>query len=207
VNNSDPPATGLRERKKEATRAALSWAALRLAVERGLDNVRVEDIAAEAGVSPRTFNNYFPSKYEAICSRAVQRTEKLADYLRGRPENEPLWESIIAATVQQYRGEGGATRGTDKQWRAQVRLIFSSPELRAAAMRQTAEAELLIAQVIAERTGTDDRRDMYPRLVAAAITAATALATDMWLHADPPVLLADLIEQALRLFAAGLPVP
>ena len=71
--------TGLRERKKQATREALSWAALRLAVDRGLENVRVEDIAAEAGVSPRTFNNYFSSKYEAILSRHVDRVRVAAE--------------------------------------------------------------------------------------------------------------------------------
>ena len=47
--------------------------ALRLAVERGLENVTVEDITAEAGVSLRTFGNYFSSKYEAIC--AIGTTE------------------------------------------------------------------------------------------------------------------------------------
>ena len=49
---------------------AIPMAALRLAVERGLENVTVEDITAEAGVSLRTFGNYFSSKYEAICAPA-----------------------------------------------------------------------------------------------------------------------------------------
>src|SRR5713226_7002153 len=60
---------GLRERKKSETRAALSWAAVRLIVERGGENVLVEDIAAAAGVSPRTFSNYFSGKGEAVAAR------------------------------------------------------------------------------------------------------------------------------------------
>nr|BFE79419.1 hypothetical protein GCM10020093_020200 [Planobispora longispora] len=56
----------MREQKKQATREALSAAALRLALERGPDNVRVDDIAEAAGVSPRTYNNYFSSREQAI---------------------------------------------------------------------------------------------------------------------------------------------
>ena len=53
---------GLRERKKLATRVALGQGAWRLVMERGYDKVRVEDIAAAAGVSVRTFSNYFANK-------------------------------------------------------------------------------------------------------------------------------------------------
>src|SRR5579875_1319527 len=59
-------AGGLRERKKQATRLALHEAALRLTLERGLDRLTVEDISAAAGVSARTFFNYFPGKEQAI---------------------------------------------------------------------------------------------------------------------------------------------
>jgi AcrR family transcriptional regulator len=78
-------AEGLRERKKQETRIALSWAAVRLTVERGLANVRIEDIAAEAGVSLRTFRNYFSSKAEAIAAREVDRSLAIAAELRARP--------------------------------------------------------------------------------------------------------------------------
>ena len=57
---------GVRERKKLATREALSAAALRLALEHRPQNVRVDDIAEAAGVSPRTYNNYFSSREQAI---------------------------------------------------------------------------------------------------------------------------------------------
>ena len=74
VTAADPAQepSGLRERKKVATRHALGVAAMRLAIERGLENVLVEDIAEAAGVSTRTFNNYFASKYEAICALALR---------------------------------------------------------------------------------------------------------------------------------------
>ncbi len=86
--------SGLRERKKEATRAALSWAAVRLTVEHGWSGVKVEDIAAAVGVSPRTYNNYFSSKAEAIAFRYLERALGLAAELRAGPPDEPLWEAI-----------------------------------------------------------------------------------------------------------------
>ena len=97
-----PRPDGLRERKKLATRQALGVAAMRLAVERGLDNVLVDDIAAAVGVSPRTFNNYFSSKYEAICALAMDRAALIGEALRARPAAEPLWDAITHAVLQQY---------------------------------------------------------------------------------------------------------
>ncbi len=66
-------APGLRERKKLDTRRALSDAALSLAFERGLENVTREDIANLAGVSLRTFTNYFAGKYDALAYRQQER--------------------------------------------------------------------------------------------------------------------------------------
>jgi AcrR family transcriptional regulator len=104
---------GLRERKKAATRRALGIAAMRLAVQRGLDNVLVEDIAAEAGVSTRTFNNYFASKHEAICALAMERGRLIGVALRNRPPSEPLMEAITSAVLEPYTG---STRAPEKGW-------------------------------------------------------------------------------------------
>jgi len=84
--------TGLRERKKLATHQALSSAALRLAVERGLDNVTIENITAEADVALRTFRNYFASKYEAVAAIGADRARRIGMSLLERPVTEPLWE-------------------------------------------------------------------------------------------------------------------
>src|ERR1700735_1465362 len=80
---------GLRERKKLATKQALALAAMKLAVQRGLDNVRVEDIADAANVSRRTFTNYFASKEEAIASLGAGRFPRAARSRRDRPASAP----------------------------------------------------------------------------------------------------------------------
>ncbi len=73
---------GLRERKKLDTRRALSDAALKLALEGGFDAVTREAIADLAGVSLRTFNNYFSGKYEALAYRQSERLRRSIDVLR-----------------------------------------------------------------------------------------------------------------------------
>ena len=202
--------SGLRERKKAETRAALSWAAIRLTVERGFDRVKVEDIADAAGVSPRTFNNYFAGKAEAIVSRHVDRSSRTAGVLRGRPPGEPLWEAITAAVLTLFEPgpELEAMPVTDEaQWVAGLRVMMSEPALQSEMLRAGMIAEDELAAAVAERTGTDPHQDMYPHLVAAAVTAANTVALRFYLRADPPQPMSVLLPAALAQFAAGLPVP
>lgn len=72
----------LRERKKLATRQALLEVAERMFNERDFEDVKVEEIAAEANVSNKTFFNYFPSKGKLL-------EALLIDYLQG----VNLWSS------------------------------------------------------------------------------------------------------------------
>src|SRR6266702_5450547 len=89
---------GLRERKKTATREALSAAALRLALEHGPDNVRVDDIAEAAGVSPRTYNNYFASREQAIVAAiTAERESRVAAAVAARPASVRLADAVIDA--------------------------------------------------------------------------------------------------------------
>ncbi|GAA3146523.1 TetR family transcriptional regulator [Nonomuraea roseoviolacea] len=198
---------GLREQKKRATREALTLAALRLALERGLDNVRVEDIAAEVQVTTRTFNNYFSTKYEALVARHVDRVRQSAEALRARPAGEPLWEAVTQAVLSPLVEADRAHESPDPEVLGGIRLIATEPALQAEALKAALTADGELAAAVAERTGTDPGRDMYPRLVAGSVATAVHVATDQWLRADPPVPLVLLLREALRQVAAGLPAP
>jgi AcrR family transcriptional regulator len=189
---------GLRERKKLATRAALGQAAWRLTIERGYEHARVEDIAAAAGVSARTFNNYFPSKEDALLSVGADRGARMVAALRARPEGEPLWEALAHAMSGQFAG--GVPR-------AYARSIRFPPELAAAQRRLHSAIEVALTAAIADRTGTDADRDLYPRLVAGVVVSATQTAFDHWRTSELAAPFPEVLREVLRHVADGLPAP
>jgi len=65
-------------------------------------------------------------------------------------------------------------------------------------------AQYHLAEVIAERVGTSLETDMFPRIMAGAVSAAMQAALERWLHSDPPVPVAPLIRQSFRQFAVGM---
>jgi AcrR family transcriptional regulator len=192
---------GLRERKKIATRKALGIAAMRLAVERGLENLLVEDIAEAAGVSARTFNNYFASKYEAICALGFDRAMRVGAALRDRPADEPLWDAILAAVMSEY---GAADRALDEDWMAGVRLVTSTPALRGEYLKVQAMTQYSLAEAIGLRLGYRPVTNVFPRILAASVTAAVEAAVEHWLHADPPIALGPVVRRSLRQLADGM---
>ncbi|WP_346129329.1 TetR/AcrR family transcriptional regulator [Lentzea roselyniae] len=180
---------GLRERKKTETRAALAAAALRLALEKGADNVRVDEIAEAANVSPRTYNNYFASRDQAIVAGiTATRALAVASALRSRPADEPLVESIIAAFAEQYREPPSEA----------LALITSTPSLREAYLDSTSSMEPPIASVISDRTGKDP---LGAAVLAAAVSAAARIAVRRWVDLRPSGLVvvpAASVEDHLR---------
>ncbi len=168
------PPPGLRERKKQATREALREAALRLAVERGPDQVRVEDIAEAAGVSPRTYNNYFASREQAIVSAVTaDREARIAAAVAARPAGVRLADAVTEAVVEQHTNTG------EREHRALL-LITTQAALRDAFLDTTADIEPPLAVVIAERLA--DVGAHTARVLAASVAAAVRIALEGWLQ-------------------------
>ena len=196
VSTSD--SSGIRERKKLATRKALSAAALKLAREHGPQNVRVDDIAEAAGVSPRTYNNYFSSREQAIMvALAAERGARVAAALRQRPPDEPLEHAVACALIEQYSGEGEPDRDT-------LALITSAPALRAEFLDTIAAIERPLADAIAARTGTDHQGGLGPEVLAAAVSAAARVAAQRWLQPEPETTFSVMLQDALTWITPAL---
>lgn len=185
--------TGLRERKKVATRNALCRAAIHLALQEGPENVRVPDVAAAAGVSPRTYNNYFSSIPEAICAIAADRVMELGNAVRGRPVDEPLAKAVASAILATDPSIGG-----DKEI---VRMVIKTPALSNEMFKTFAAREIDLGRAIAERVnGSPD--DLFPQVLAAAYGSTIRVVTRRWLSAeDEMTQYLPMLRDALALIA------
>ncbi|MET1073874.1 MAG: TetR/AcrR family transcriptional regulator [Umezawaea sp.] len=189
---------GLREQKKQATREALREAALRLALEVGPDNVRVDDIAEAAGVSPRTYNNYFSSREQAIVAAVTtERETRIAAAVATRPSEVGLADAVVEAIVEQYAGQGGGDA---------LLLITTSPALRDAFVTSPATIEHPLADAITHRLGGIDPQTAH--VLAASIAAAVRVALERWVTPTPAipgfVLLSGSLPDLLRIALAPL---
>jgi AcrR family transcriptional regulator len=193
---------GLRERKKLATRRALCDAALKLALDEGVATLTPERIAEAVHVSPRTFRNYFASKEEAIVAGLQDRAHEVADNLRRRPADEPIWESLRAVLVPSL--EAGLP-GQDLM--QLLGLIRCHHALLAEHLTRFEGLSGQLAEVIAERTGTDVNRDVYPRLLADVSGIAVKTSLSLWATGATGRSLAEIFDEALQLLSRGLPRP
>ena len=194
---------GLRERKKAETHQALAKAALDLADRLGPDRVTVEAIADTAGVSPRTFFNYFPSKEDAIVGIAPAQSSALLADLLARPEDEPPLDALRAVVLA--AAERLQAGGDD--WVIRHRLIQKHHSLAVTRAAWFAEVEQRMAAEIARRTGLDPDLDVYPALVVSATIGGLRVAIDVWQERGRAGALETLIDDAFDVLAHGLRLP
>ncbi|WP_424533321.1 TetR/AcrR family transcriptional regulator [Sphaerisporangium viridialbum] len=180
---------GLRERKKAETRQAVHEAALRLAVEHGLDHVTVEAIADAANVSRRTFSNYFASKEDALLYGDEQRIRLMVERVRARPAEEPAWQALREAVGDIYRETGGPER----EWAVRTSLAKRHPSLLARQLANHANLERELAEAIARRGDGDS--GTRPRVLAAAFLLAMRIATHMWTDENESRTLGEVMDE------------
>jgi AcrR family transcriptional regulator len=158
-------ATGLRERRKQEARQAISSAAMAMFAARGFDKVTISQVANAAGVSKMTVTNYFLRKEDLVFDRAEATIASLADAAAGRAPGE----SLITAIRRDYAeriAAGDVTLGPPTP--AFARLVHGSHVLTSRAREIEDLREQALGDAIAAETGTDDPRQ---RIVAAHLAS------------------------------------
>lgn len=189
----------LMDRRRRLLRADLAGVALGLFAERGFELVTVDEIAAAAGMSPRTFFRYFPSKEEVVLDYERRLQVRLVAALEARPPGE----GAVRALREAYR-DTAHVEPADRPRVVQLgRILDAAPSLAARVHgERVAGTEALVEPVARRmRVPVDDPR---PRVVVSAMSAVAASEYRTWLHdggeGDP----ADRIVASLALVERGL---
>ncbi|MFD0254552.1 TetR/AcrR family transcriptional regulator [Streptomyces sp. NPDC127113] len=198
---------GLRERKKRATRAALAEAAVRLAAEQGAEKVTVEAISAAAGVSVRTFFNYFDTRDDAF----VVIDADAGARMRRAVLDAPPALSPLEALREAMAAELAEAEQQHELWRLHAEVLHASPHLLARGVGAHMAAEADLADALAERlrgTGAEGAAPgLYPRLLAAVAGAAVRTSVEHWSAHQQEAAFIDVFHEVFTLLAAGLPAP
>ncbi|MGE3579350.1 MAG: TetR/AcrR family transcriptional regulator [Vicinamibacterales bacterium] len=166
-------AEGLRERKHRETRRRIADAGLRLFLDRGYDGTTVDAIAAEAGISRRTFFSYFKSKDEILATWHDDGwSGMLADLLMTSPDVRPL-DAVRDVMVKH------SSRYTTEQMTSIDRLLRSSASLVARKQTSYAEQEQALFATLCEVWRQPERRTAL-RMVAVVSIGAMRLALQEW---------------------------
>lgn len=199
MTSSPGEPTGLRERKKAKTRAAIQRHALRLFEERGYSATTVDQIAAAAEISPSTFFRYFPTKEATVLYDPFDPV-LIAAALAQPAELSPI--GALRATVNIIR-----EHVSGEEWereRQRQMLVFREPELRSAIMDQFAAGIDLLAGLAAQRTGRAVD-DFEVRNWAGGVVGVI-MAAFLGAAADPDADTLAILDRAVAHLEAGLPL-
>jgi len=169
-----PAAPGLRERKQQQTRERLKRAAMALFLERGFEAATIDDIAAAADVSRRSFFHYFASKEDVVAAWQEDAAAALVAGILARPADESMLtaaENAIAAAVKRIDPTEAA---------AMSRLKRDNPALHARDQLKYEKLERALADGLAQRAGRKSDR-LKARLVAMIATGAMRVGGESWI--------------------------
>jgi AcrR family transcriptional regulator len=165
--------TSLRERKKYETRQELMYSALHLFSRHGFDHVTVEQIAAGANVSTRTFFRYFATKADACFGIAPAALEEVVNS-----------KDVLGTTERQVRGYAARVVADPGFYATQVRLSLEHPQVRVRRLEiLLAFDDALAAGFMRQQPGLDP---VTARLAAYLATHLLPATMESWVLAGAP---------------------
>lgn len=171
---------GLREQKKRLARDTLAKAALELFSEKGFEHTTVDEIAARAGISRRSFFRYFTSKEEAAFPKQNERLVEFRELLQRYDVKHNGVGAVREACVaigRQYMAERAERL-------ARQRLVDSSNALRTFEQAADVEMERILVDELAPGDQGDAERTRRARIFAAAVMGLVRVVLREWFDSD-----------------------
>jgi AcrR family transcriptional regulator len=188
MTTANPP--GLRERARSALKDSLGDIALELFEERGFDEVTVNDVAAAAGISPRSFFRYFPTKEDVVFGTRMPDAGLVRDELRRHlTDGTSGWQALHAT----FRSAVGRMEADAVTWKRVLRVINRTAGLRARNLdKHLAWAAALVPEITASLGG--DTELLAQTMVATALTCFD-IALTQWADGAEGTSLGALIDE------------
>jgi mycofactocin system transcriptional regulator len=180
---------GARGRPEATSQEEIEQAALELFAQHGFERTTLDAIAERVGVGRRTLFRYYQSKNDIPWGHFNRTVVGFRDLLDAQPEELPLHEAVHRSVVEFNRFPTDAR----PSHRDRMRLILTTPELRAHSVHQYAAWRAAIAEYVARRTD-QHATDLMPRVVGQVSLALALTAYDLWLDDEGADLLACLDE-------------
>ncbi|HEY0247837.1 MAG TPA: TetR/AcrR family transcriptional regulator [Gryllotalpicola sp.] len=196
MNEKQP---GLRDRTRRAVQKEITDAANTLFVERGYEATTIDDIAAAVGMSQRSVFRYFATKEEIVVGKFDFVAEQMLDVLRGRPVDEPVWDSLrrVFDLLVPYVDAPGHHEVAEPM----QRIVFDTPALFASYLQKLQLMQDGVVTALTERAETAGAPyasdDPAPRVITAAAFGCLVAAQYAWLAAGAKGSFAAAIDRAM----------
>ncbi len=173
---------GLRERRRRQTSVDIRDAAVGLARERGFDRVTIEEICIEAGISPRTFFNYFPNKESAIAYGPSDiPPELVADFVAAGPAPYSVVLAELITLAAHHLRDVPPAR---EQAVGMLELAKTTPAVLAAFLAELERFQTHLTDIVARRQAMRPD-DEIPALIAALALTAVRSGIERWSSSEP----------------------
>jgi len=200
TENVPAPGLSLAERKRRLVREELAESALKLLAWQGYEATTIDQLAAAAGVSRRTFFRYFESKDDLIVQFLTDTGAQLCAALSARPAAEPSAVALRAAMSVLVT----ACREQPEKSLRLTKILLGNLSLLGRYYERQVQWRRDLATELGRRQGLDPARDLRPELAATVALSAFDTALSRWAASDGAENLDALTDEAFALAAPVL---
>jgi AcrR family transcriptional regulator len=199
---STPSEEKLWTRTRRAVHAEISRTAMELFLRHGFEATTIDDIAAAAGISRRSFFRYFGTKEDIVLGDLAAQGELIRRELEARPATEDAWTALLNALRDAPRP------GQDEATTLKIsKMLYGTPSLRARSIEKHLQWQALLTPEIRRRLGVapNDEHDLRADAIVACVLSCLDVAGEAWTRGDGRESLEELVMSAVAAVRGSTP--